>query len=91
MTPELRAATVLDPLGNWFASNPKVVAAVAAAIRDAERAAYERAAEVVSRLGRDKYYDASHPEQIRRTHDAADAILALIDKEPTDEKDTDRI
>jgi hypothetical protein len=80
MTPELRAATVLAPLGNWFASNPKVVAAVASAIRDATRAAYERAAKEIACACLDKP-ECRHPHACCR--DDVAAILALIDKEPT--------
>jgi hypothetical protein len=91
MTPEQRAATVLDPLGNWFASNPKVVAAVASAIRDAERAAYERAAKEISCgcNNAQAVVNASGAERWRLCGDpscgalAAASILALIDKETT--------
>jgi hypothetical protein len=80
MTPELRAAIVLAPLGNWFASNPKVVAAVATAIREAERAAYERAAEVCN--GENAAWREMWDGQ-PIYYACAGAIRALIDKEPT--------
>jgi hypothetical protein len=90
MTPELRAATVLVPIGNWFASNPKVVAAVTSAIRDAERAAYERGLYA----GFDAGFEASgegwngeYPEGTSETEyyraeraNWIDAILFSIDK-----------
>jgi hypothetical protein len=80
MTPEERAATVLDPLGNWFASNPKVVAGVANAIAAAERAAYERAAEVCN--GENAAWREMWDGQ-PIYYACAGAIRALIDKEPT--------
>jgi hypothetical protein len=81
MTPEERAATVLVPLGNWFASNPKVVAGVATAIRNAERAAYERARQVAldyAACKTDRH--ANSAVSANTAINISEEILALIDK-----------